>query len=240
MSYKSFQRRIDNYKDTIFAIIGFINLIRFDDNTRKFRDDIKICQGRRLRTSSSNLITPNDDVTPDICIQSPDNKGLIAEIKKTFPKDKTLWLEDLKQLKKYDDKLDNWFFGNNPDEHEIVLLPDQSRSRDFINFYNNHSELQLQHNFVIVEFVRAESGGSIYFFFRKEYGDFIYFNLNQRLHNGVMVPFEKLMLNYEKIKLYDSMPPMPYLLELIWENIIVRKISSDEKFTTLRKRSKLS
>lgn len=242
MSNKSFRERINDYTDTIFAIIGFINLFRFDDDTRRMREDVKVFQGRIMRTSSSNKISPNNEVTPDFCIQGSNNKGIVGEVKKSFPENRDFWMDDFKQLISYDDDLLNWLTDTGKiDDHEIVLLPEQSRSRAVKRYFEERKdgEIVFTKNFVIVEFNRNNQADA-YFFFRKEYGSFKYFNLiDHRLDEGIQVPILKLMPIYEKIKLYDSKPPLPYLLLLIWENVIMLHASNDERFGSLRKNSKL-
>jgi len=239
---KKFNEQIDDYKDSIFAIIGFVNFFRFNDDTKTMDNNVKIAQGRRMRTSSANRVTPNNDVTPDFCIQSPDNKGIVGEVKKSFPEDNNLWLEDFKQLMSYDDDLANWMIlSGKIDDHEIVLLPEQGRSRAIKKFFEEKKdkEISFVKNFAIVEFNRSDEANP-YFFFRKEYGVLKYFDkVDKKLENGVKVPMLKLMPHYEKIKLYDSKPPLPYLLHLIWESVVMLQASSDERFRGMKRNGRL-
>ena len=45
---KEIQEEIENYKDTLYAIIGFMNLYRYDDEKGLMRSDVIVFQGRRL------------------------------------------------------------------------------------------------------------------------------------------------------------------------------------------------
>jgi hypothetical protein len=242
MSSKKFQEQIDDYKDSICAIIGFVNLFRFDDKTKRMKKDIKVSQGRRMKTSSTNSISPNGEVTPDLCIHDPSNKGVVGEVKKSFPANQEHWKDDFSQLMSYDDDFLNWLTTSGKiDDHEIVLLPEQSRTRAVKKYFEDRKdkEIKFTKNFIIVEFNRNDQAKS-FFFFRKEYGTFSYFkDVDARLEQGVQVPLDKLMLSYEKIKLYDSKPPLPYLLHLIWENVIMLRASDNEGFSALRKNSKM-
>ena len=238
MSHKSFRERIDDYTDSVFAIIGFINLFRFDDKAKKMRDNIKVYQGRRMRTSSSNRISPDNDVTPDFCIYDTSNKGVVGEVKKAFPENRDYWMDDFQQLMSYDDNFLNWMTKTGTiDDHEIVLLAEQTRSQAVKDYFEERKdkEILFTKNFVIVEFNRNDQVKA-FFFFRKMYGGFRLFpQIDTRLHEGVPVTIEKLMPHYEKIKLYDAKPPLPYLLHLIWENVIMLRASQDEHFKTARK-----
>lgn len=238
MSHKSFYERIDDYRDSVFAIIGFTNLFRFDDETKKMRDDIKVYQGRRMRTSPSNRISPDNEVTPDFCIYDTSGKGVVGEVKKTFPENRDYWMDDFKQLMSYDDDFLNWMTKTGTiDDHEIVLLAEQTRSQAVKDYFEErkNKEILFTKNFVIVEFNRNDQVKA-FFFFRKMYGGFKLFpQIDTRLYEGVPVPMEKLMPHYEKIKLYDAKPPLPYLLYLIWENVVMLRASQDERFKTARK-----
>ena len=44
---------------------------------------------------------------------------------------------------------------------------------------------------------------------------------------------------YSTIKLYDAKPPVPYLIELIYTNVVLFKASENPKFITLRKNQKI-
>ena len=82
---------IDDYQDSVFAIIGFANFYRYDDDTKTIRDDVLVFQGRRLTPSPAKAINsdgnPVEFVTPDVGILLPANTGVLAEVKKSFPAD---------------------------------------------------------------------------------------------------------------------------------------------------------
>jgi hypothetical protein len=191
-----------------------------------------------MRTSGANRVSPENEVTPDLCICDLEKNGIIGEVKRSFPRNHDYWIEDFKQLMKYDDKLSNWMTESKQVNNlQIVLLPEQTRARDLVKFYEEHKgkDISFENNFVIVQFNRNDQAKS-YFFFRKEYGTLnVFTEEDKKLESGISVPLEKLMLHYEKIKLYDSQPPLPYLLFLIWENIVMRKAYENENIKNKRK-----
>jgi len=239
MPGKTFDERIDDYKDTIFAMIGFAMLFSFDDSSKSLKPDVKVAQGRRMKTSAANRATPNAEVTPDLCIQdASNNKGLVAEIKKSFPANTKLWMDDFKQLVGYDDNLLNWLTDDGTvEEHELALLLEQGRARAIIRYYEEHKqEIGLVRNLIVVQFNRSDEANP-YFFFRREHGNLKHFSAaNQHLEDGRKVPLKKLAMQFEKVKLYDSPPPLPYLLHLIWDSVVLRWASDDERFAELKKR----
>lgn len=42
------------------------------------------------------------------------------------------------------------------------------------------------------------------------------------------------------IKLYDDEPPLPYLLQIIWENVVLQKAAESERFEMMRKNQKIN
>src|SRR5207249_438523 len=118
---------IDDYQDSVFAIIGFANFYRFDDTTRTMRDDVVVFQGRRLTPSPAKAVNsdgnPVEFVTPDVGILLPSNLGVLAEVKKSFPADEQHWFDDFKQLMAYDDDLTGWPSASGAvTAHDVVLL----------------------------------------------------------------------------------------------------------------------
>ncbi len=136
------KEKIEDYESTIRAGQSFISLVTWE-NSHKIEASIYSI-GRRMETSGSNLVSPNDEVTPDIVIQRQPDLGYVVEVKKSLSKDRREWEEVAKQIIKYDDELIGWW--NLPDEKIkdqcVVLLIHYSRSRDFSDFFeeyiNNH------------------------------------------------------------------------------------------------------
>jgi hypothetical protein len=232
---------IDDYSDSVFAIIGFANFYRFDDVAKVMRDDVLVFQGRRLTPSPAKAVNsdgnPVEFVTPDVGVLLSTNAGVLAEVKKSFPAEEQYWLDDFKQLMAYDDDLTGWpSMSGTVTTHDVVLLLHQSRARAVSKFYEKHSgsTIQFQRPFCIVEFNRSNERKA-YFFFRKERGDLSEATINQRLENGVQVPMFELTRAYSEIKIYDQEPPLAYMLHLIWEQVINAKASDNPKYPALKK-----
>jgi hypothetical protein len=236
---------IDDYQDSVFAIIGFANFYRFDDTTRKMRGDVVVFQGRRLTPSPAKAVNSEGNqvefITPDVGILLPSNSGVLAEVKRSFPANEQHWFDDFEQLMAYDDDLSGWpsASGTVP-THDVVLLLHQSRARAVSKFYEKHrgSTIRFQRPFCIVEFNRSNERNA-YFFFRKEKGDLTETKVNERLDNGVQVPMFASTSTYSEIKIYDSEPPLAYMLHLIWEQVINNKASENPKYPALRKKQRI-
>lgn len=239
---KVIMSEIDNYSDSIFAIVGFMNFYRYDDDSRKIREDVLVFQGRRLTPSKPKKDNGEDVayVTPDLGVLLPTNHGVLAEVKRSFPKDQKFWLGDFQQLMAYDDDLTGWpsktqKVGN----HDIVLLLHQTRAIAVNDYYEqNKAEIKFNRPFCIVEFNR-DSEGQEFFFFRTVTGAVSKKSLADRLRLGVPVPMTIYLIQYSTIKLYDAAPPLPYLLELIWTHIVAFKVSNTPGYKMPAKNQKV-
>src|SRR5258706_6581159 len=245
---KKFKERmddeIDNYKTTVLALIGFLNLFRFKDDTKTMDEEIFVFQGRRFITSEKNKISPNAEVTPDLAILLANKNGILAEVKHSWPSDRERWMADLQQLIRYDDDLRNWPTDSGKVHiHELVLLPHQSRGvaiREFLEEKIKSGAIAFERNVSLVEFNRSDQRRP-FIFFRIQYGKIaLRDDVNKRLKEGVPVPVEALMVPYEKCKLYDAKPPLPYLLQLIWGDIVMPAVSTLPDYKKLRKNGKIS
>jgi hypothetical protein len=232
---------IDNYTDSVFAIIGFANLYRFDDASRSMRPDVLVFQGRRLTPSPAKAVNPEGQpvkfVTPDVGVLLPGDVGVLAEVKRSFPSDEAHWMDDFMQLMAYDDDLAGWpSSGGTVAAHDVVLLVHQGRGRAVYKFYEKHEgrEIKFTRTFCIVEFNRSNERQA-YFFFRTAKGSLTEAGVCAKLENGVQVPMLALTRAYSEIKLYDHEPPLPYMLQLIWEHIVSAKASESPKYTALKK-----
>jgi hypothetical protein len=226
------KNEIDNYSDSIFAIIGFMNFYRFDDQKKSMREDVLLFQGRRLTPSPSKSKSADggaiEYVTPDLGILLPSGSGVLGEVKKSFPKDQDHWLDTFQQLMAYDDDLTGWpCLSQKVRSHNLVLLLHLTRGAAVTKFFeqNRGKTINFARPFCIVEFNRS-SEGQEYIFFRSRTGAMSDKALADRLENGVPVPITMYLLQYSTVKLYDAAPPLPYLLELIWTHVVAFKATS--------------
>jgi hypothetical protein len=242
---QAIRAEIDNYSDSLFAIIGFMNLYRFDDKTRQMRGDVLLFQGRRLTPSPEKSKNANgetvDYVTPDLGILLPGDKGVLGEVKRSFPRDTKYWMDDFQQLMAYDDDLTGWpNASKRVAGHDIVLLLHYSRAVAVKDYYEKHSTdaIRFTRPFAIVEFNRS-SQAQEFFSFRCIMGNVSDSYLAERLRLSISVPLEMYVLQYDTVKLYDCAPPLPYLLELIWTHVLALKVSNTPGYRMPAKNQKV-
>lgn len=241
---------IDNYEQTIMAMVGFMNFYSHDATNKA----IHSFQARRLVTipptppkskSKEEDLKPDPvsfqelTVTPDLGILQAGNHGVLAEVKITLPIDQTHWKDVLEQLMKYDQPLKGWpLEGEMVPDHDIVLLVHQSRSRAVRDFIDAECKKGFTRSFAIVE-VNKSSQAREYLFFRKEAGQLSDPAVNSALHDGKQVPLDIIFRKYSSIKISDDKPVVPYLMNLIWAHVVTERASRDAKFVKLTKRSTL-
>jgi hypothetical protein len=64
-------------------------------------------------------------------------------------------------------------------------------------------------------------------------------HISDKLYHTSLVPMDVFIEKYSTVKIVDSEPPLPYLLELIFENVIHQKAIEHPKFGRINKRQKL-
>jgi hypothetical protein len=235
--------KINDYTDTIFAIIGFAHLYLFDMATFKSRPEVKAFQGRRLIAyeDQSKKRDNGKDVTPDFGIVIDNKLGILGEVKKNFPKDTDRALKEFKQLKQYDQSLIGW---NTPKQiiqnQEIILLVHYTTSTYAVDFYNNEFNKNLSNfsvPFSVVEFSQINMAQE-FLSFRTCLGSPTELG-SLGLRSGVRIPMIILTTEYSTIKLYDAEPPTPYLAELIWIHVVLPRASNSSSFSVLKKNQRI-
>jgi hypothetical protein len=233
---------IDDYENSAFAMIGLANLYRFDDSAKSFRSDVQFFQGRRFDTSSRNRRTPSSTVTPDLAVLVKGLDAAVAEVKMSLPKDRSLWQRVLEQLERYDDDLMGWPTSDGKvTSHDIVLLVHQMRIAliDVLRAAVASGQVHFDRPLYAVSFIRSTQRDT-FLLFRLEMGAPTFAPLRHRLTEPVSVPFEVIAVHYGRFKLWDSRPPIPYLMDLIWREVVADRAASDDRFATLRRNSHLA
>src|SRR3990172_1814147 len=129
-------KEINNYQDTVFGILAFLNECGWSVESKSMDPELKFGLGRRMSTSSSNRVSPNNDVTPDLVVQKGGSLHLVAEAKHSWSAEGD-WNESVQQVRKYDDDLSGWWTADEKLQgaHDMVLLVHGSQAvhvSDFI------------------------------------------------------------------------------------------------------------
>ena len=234
LSEKPVREEIDDYELTIETIVATRHLVSHD-----LRGQSHVA--RWMKTSSRNAILPNNSVRPDLTIEVPKNDAspayrAVNEIKANLPKAKKFWLEDVEQLKKYDDELENWDIPP-PMTHDIIFTTNGYRTYDFNNYLNDldsEGTLRFEKKVCIVARSR-ETGTQTFISLKKEYGEISNPALDLLLAKRWGVNLEHILAETHKLKFYDAEPPAVYTMNIIWD-IILKLFVPPEQFRQLKGR----
>jgi hypothetical protein len=215
------QRRVqdaaEDYQSTVHAMLAFSAFVVHDASAR--RPNSHFGFGRRMTTSKANVVTPSGTVTPDIVAQKSESYGVVAEVKRSLPSDRTKWAAHVAQTRKYDDDLTGWWTSDaRMTTSDATLLLHQTRSRAFINVLDDERKKNVETvgpHTSVVEFNRSDER-QVNFFFRLEWGEVRDADLSGRLKDGVAVPIDKVIRTFANVKFYDADPPLHSLLALLW------------------------
>jgi hypothetical protein len=222
MSIEKIIEEVDNYNLTLQSLIALGEHLRY-----KSKNKVTYYIGKKMRTSSSNKISPKNNVTPDEIIQLDKNSGLVVEAKINFSRSETdtSMSNCCDQLLKYDDNLFGWDTPNKRVKtHEISLLTHMSRTTQISNFLKNKLK-KFSRTVNIIEFSRNDQRKS-FIFLRDYWGSSKYDH--EDLKNGVNVGHEHLIPMVDNIKFYDVEPPLALLLEVLWQNIFSAMITDEQ------------
>lgn len=237
---------IDDYKDTVFAIIGFVNLYYLDEKSYKPRPNVKRFQGRKLTSVIVDEAEGREkeiDISPDFGIVINNEKAIVGEVKKNFPKeDKERAKKIFEQLKNYDSNIKGWPGQTKEIEsHELTLLVHLTTSPYAVEYYRNslpEEGIEFERQLSIIEFTRIEQMQH-FFHYKVVLGEVTEIGEDKKLVYGIQVPMSALLKEYARTKIYDGVPPLPYLVNLIWFHVITPLAAEDTKFESLRKNQNL-
>ena len=125
-----------------------------------------------------------------------------------------------RQLKTYDDDLLRWW-GNNGqiERHDIVLLTHDTHvveACDHLNGLTGRDIGTFERNLAILGFYRTDQRET-FITLRKHSGEFLDPQFGAKLRRGV--PIKVVHIEAQQKKFYDSRPPIPYVLWLLWHLI---------------------
>ncbi len=231
-THQALLNEIDNYQDTIFGILAFLNECGWSVGTKTMDPKLRFGLGRRMSTTPSNTISPNNEVTPDLVVQKGASFRLVSEAKHSWSPEAD-WDDSIKQIKKYDDKLGGWWNGNAGPEvsHDLVLLVHGSqavRVSDFVKAGVEEGKFHFDRKLAVVGYLRMDQRQQ-FIQLRREFGKFSDESFDMRLRQIVPIPVDKIV--WRDKRFYDSPPPMPALLVMLWDDVFESLAEGYEKLS---------
>jgi hypothetical protein len=208
---------IVDYSQTVIALLAFAALITHERES--VRENAEFGIGRRMTTSSMNMVKQKSDVHPDLVAQKSFSYGIVAETKKSLHRERLQWARHLERLRKYDDQLIGWWTPTEGINHsDTIMLIHQSRGRQFTDFLKEEKDRDpstVGPTTCVVEFIHSVETED-YFFLRLEHGTIQDKELSKQLSEGTPVPLDDIMRSFPNIRYYDAPPPIVLLLEHLW------------------------
>ncbi len=201
---------VDDYQQTIESLVALSNVVIHD-----YRGQAVICKAMRWRDDTSKKITP--DIVAEI-----DQYALVAEVKKSLPRNRSFWDDIPSQLQKYDKDLIGW--EKNPPSHDLVLMCNQIVSypaAEYLRQAKQDGRFRPARNLCILAFNR-NAQRQMFVFLKKEDGNLGHVDLDGRLKQGISVPLERVLEQLSAVKFYDTEPSVVYTMAVLWDHVFPR------------------
>jgi len=228
---------INNYEATVTAVQAFIDFVARQDG--RDMEHTPHSLGRKMNTGPTNVIQPNTEITPDAVVQRSDELGYVLEAKASLPRDQDAWQSDTVQLRKYDDDLTGWWtpteLVRESDVVSLISAPFATQFAEYVTQTASREDWRFRGRVCFVEFSHVVR--------RKEYiyllmrgGQIEDHDIAQRLQNGELVSWERLIAYPGFRSFYDSEPPLEYLMVKLWHGIFTEKATDAEVDEQRRRR----
>ncbi|MGB2938016.1 MAG: hypothetical protein WBD05_07470 [Phycisphaerae bacterium] len=223
----------DNYDQTVQAIKALAHELLWVDKKKHLRSNGSAFIGRRMETSASNRISPENTVTPDLVVRTAPSHGVVAEAKLALAKTPANREEKLKQVQKYDDDLVGWDTPNEKvDSHDVLLVVH--------HFHGKQVQAQLREMMEAGQISFVRPFGLVCFGIVTQEEAWLSLELLEghmssgvketKLANRHAMSLDHVAANpvLGSIALYDAEPPCPWLMHCIHEAIMSSALDDAE------------
>jgi len=128
-------------------------------------------------------------------------------------------------MQKYDDDLMGWWTSDERIEgFDVIGLVPLVRAVKFGDRVENGirtGKWKFQRRWSIMGFFK-QSGIRDFMTLKKERGELSDTELDRRLRESVPIAFDLLIVIYQDKKFVDHQPPLPYLLQVMWDDLFTR------------------
>ena len=209
---------IDAYRFTVDAIVCV---------ERAFEDlaGARLRQGPRMRTAGGAV------VTPDMILEVGEGRGgagyrAVGEIKSSFPQYRSAIDQMVRQVRHYDGELVGW--GDEAasggrdrrDDHDVVIVARSKHAPDFatgIPAALGEKGIEIKSSLSVISMEHEDgSDGVDRFFLKRLSGTISHSKADDALGRGWSINAGDLMDKIASTKFYDSRPPMPYIMSVLW------------------------
>ena len=213
---------ISAYRFTVEAIVC----------TEKAFKDItgaRLRQGPRMRTAGGAVVTP--DMTLEV-MRGPAGSGYraVGEVKSSFPQYSTAVDQMAKQVQRYDAELAGWEdetphdgSGGQRDDHDIVIVVRASHAHDFaagLSTALRERGVKIKSPLSIIGITPGKNNGDEKeHLLKRSSGTISHKKAHEALGRGWSIDAQALSNDLQATKFYDSRPPLPYIMAVLWVQV---------------------
>ena len=192
---------------------------------RAFNDlaGARLRQGPRMRTAGGTVITP------DMTLEAVGGRGgtgyrAVGEIKSSFPQYSAAVDQMVRQARHYDGELSGWENDGEPGAgHDIVIGVRYKHASDFASGLPaalKERGVEIKSPLSIMAIMRNNGGGnSKLFLLKRTSGTISHKKAHDALGRGWTVDSSSLASDLDNTKFYDSRPPLPYIMSVLWTRV---------------------
>ncbi|HEY3350224.1 MAG TPA: hypothetical protein VGM13_10645 [Thermoanaerobaculia bacterium] len=220
-------KEIDSYRDTVYFLTALIHELSWDETQKKKTSGLSNEHG-------AEQIYGGGSVTPDLALLKCPEWGVLGEAKTSFSKSNAGRDKIRDQLLKYDAVATRWLGDDKRParvkEAACVLLTHMSRkveAADYLDAERTAGRFQPVRPFAIVAAARIPQV-DVFIHLEKSYGSLVPRIKDEKLRKTVQVKLEQLRVSHDPVHFYDSSPPMPWLLTVLWDELLPSLIPENE------------
>ena len=228
---REYKAEYSQYERAVHTLLAFSFAVTWDPSSSRVRGGTAVYQGLKMFDPAGR------ERTPDLVIRLDKNSGVVAELKKSLPKNKGLWAAIFEQIEGYCRPLSGW---DKPAKEKVSHAVAALFPFDFKDDVAEFLEVRKASGKLAIDV----TCGAFAFFLEARPKDFWTFELfwtEERtgrfpgsMKRITSVPFARLMLAYGgEVKFIDDKPPLLFLAQVIWDNIF-SSIPSEEEYRANR------
>ena len=191
----------------------------------------RLRQGPRMRTPDGSV------VTPDMTLEARGGPGgagyrAVGEVKASFPRHAAAVDRMAGQVRRYDGELAGWEYeaagggGGRPSDHDILVCVRARHASDFAAglpaaLGKGGAEIKSPLSIIGIERNRANGSGKE-LLLKRHSGAISHKRAHDALGSGWSIDAHAMADEFDGTKFYDSRPPLPYIMSVLWIYIFPR------------------
>lgn len=227
---------IDAYMFTIQSMLGLEKI--FAETLQ-----IRVRHGPKMDTSAGHEVTP--DMSLEVTGGRLAGYRAINEVKSRYPTHEPALRRLARQLQQYDDIRPGWSLPDvrhrpGPPAYDLILTVPADQAADYANNlpgYLRTCGVVITREFCIVGFGLDSSDGDERLHTKKVYGRLSIPDIDRVLAKGDALDMYGLLDELAPIKFYDSNPPIPYTMSILWSRVFLGMIHGKKRRDVRRGRT---